>query len=269
MATLHARNVSEQLYGALRARAEQNGRSIGAEAIAILGEALRGSGSPPGTSGYAPLRAGGFGLRRRSGAREEFLGRFTTRGRHVLVAAQEEARALGHGYLGTEHLLLAALRVLDSPATKTLALSGLEPDPLRVEVERIVGRGEGDSEPGPMPFTKRAKKALELALREALAVGLQRIEPEHVLIALGGEGEGVAARLLADRGIDAATLRGLVITGPSVQLAAGADRRSEEEFRVLELEGSAQAWEAALNEVAAEGYELVQIVEARAILRLA
>ncbi len=266
MATLHARNVSDHLYEALRLRAEENGRSIGAEAIAILGDTLLRT--LPGTVAHGPFRAGGPGLRRRSAGGGDFLSRFTPRGRRVLVAAQEEARALGHDYLGTEHLLLAALGVLESHTAKVLSLSGIQVEGVRAEVERVVGRGEGAREPGPMPFTKRAKKTLELAIREALAVGLARIEPEHVLVALGGEGEGVAAQVLSSFGVDAPTLRGLLLSAPS--LAATVEARSaHKEFCVLELEGDAHAWEAALNEAVADGYQLVQIVERRAILRLA
>ena len=128
--------------------------------------------------------------------------RFTDRARRVVVLAQEEARMLGHDYIGTEHLLLALLHEGENVAAKALMSLGISLNAMRQEVEGI-GRGTRPvSESGHIPFTPRAKKVLELSLRESLQLGVNFIGPEHILLALIREGRGVAAQVLTGAGVD-------------------------------------------------------------------
>ena len=124
--------------------------------------------------------------------------RFTEQARHVVVVAQEEARNLDHNYIGTEHLLLGLLATPDSVASPTLAALGYTLDNVRDAIEATVGRGKSSSSEQ-IPFTPRAKKVLELSLREALQVKHNHLGPEHILLGLLREGEGVAAQILAER----------------------------------------------------------------------
>jgi ATP-dependent Clp protease ATP-binding subunit ClpA len=123
--------------------------------------------------------------------------RFTNRARHVVVLAQEEARLLNHNYIGTEHILLGLLGEPESVAGTVLAGFGMTRDGVRVEVEDAVGRGKSQLS-GHIPFTPRAKKTLELSLREALSIKHNYIGTEHILLGLIREGEGVAAQILRD-----------------------------------------------------------------------
>jgi hypothetical protein len=123
--------------------------------------------------------------------------RFTERARVVVVLAQEEARRLKHNYIGTEHLLLALLREEEGVAAQALASLGITVIDARRQVVRVVGNGEENS-PDAIPFTPRAKKVLELALREALSLSHNYIGTEHILLGLVRENEGVAARILLD-----------------------------------------------------------------------
>jgi ATP-dependent Clp protease ATP-binding subunit ClpA len=125
------------------------------------------------------------------------LERFTERARQVVVFAQDEARALEHDYIGTEHLLLGLLREPEGRAGRILASLGIALDDVRVQVGRIAGTGRGAS-PSQLPFTPRAKRVLELALREAMALEHDYIGTEHILLGLLRENEGVAARILYD-----------------------------------------------------------------------
>ena len=136
--------------------------------------------------------------------------RFTDRARRVVVLAQEEARKLEHDYIGTEHLLLALIREGDGVAAKALRALDVDLDTLRREVEALVGRGQQPS-PGHIPFTPRAKKVLELALRESVQLGHDYIGTEHLLLGLLREGEGPAAQVLQQRGIELNTVRQEVI----------------------------------------------------------
>jgi ATP-dependent Clp protease ATP-binding subunit ClpC len=136
--------------------------------------------------------------------------RFTERARQVVVLAQEEARALGHNYIGTEHLLLGLLREEEGIAARTLETLGVTLDEVRAQVARIVGRGE-DVEAGQIPFTPRAKRVLELALREALSLGHNWIGTEHVLLGLAREDDGVAMQVLLHFGVDADRIRNEVV----------------------------------------------------------
>jgi ATP-dependent Clp protease ATP-binding subunit ClpA len=123
--------------------------------------------------------------------------RFTEAGRRVVVLAQEEARGLGHQHIGTEHVLLGLLRASDGAAAEVLGSLGITVEHVREQIVRIVGRGEGVTT-GQIPFTPRAKKVLELSLREAQTLGHGQIRPEHVLLGLVSETDGVAHRILVE-----------------------------------------------------------------------
>src|SRR5436189_6157390 len=121
--------------------------------------------------------------------------RFTERARQVVVLAQEEARTLKHNYIGTEHILLGLLREEEGLAARVLESLGVALDEVRGQVSRIVGRGD-EVTTGQIPFTPRAKKVLELSLREALLLGHNYIGTEHILLGIARENQGVASRLL-------------------------------------------------------------------------
>jgi len=146
--------------------------------------------------------------------------RFTDRARHVLVLAQEEGRQLNHGFIGTEHLLLGLAREGEGVAAKALGALGITVDRVRDEVLAIVGGGP----PGPPmapPFTPRAKKVLELSLREAVQLGHRSIGTEHLLLGLVREGEGVAAQVLTRLAGDLGRVRQEVIRSMSGRAGAG------------------------------------------------
>jgi ATP-dependent Clp protease ATP-binding subunit ClpA len=136
--------------------------------------------------------------------------RFTERARQVVVLAQEEARMLKHNYIGTEHILLGLLREEEGLAARVLESLGVTVQRAREQVTRIVGSGE-EVTTGQIPFTPRAKKVLELSLREALGLGHNYIGTEHILLGLVRENEGVAARILLDFDANAKTIRDEVI----------------------------------------------------------
>jgi ATP-dependent Clp protease ATP-binding subunit ClpC len=136
--------------------------------------------------------------------------RFTDRARRVVVLAGEEARGLRHNYLGTEHLLLGIVAERQGVAVRVLEALGISLDEVRERVEQLIGRGEHE-EAGNIPFTPRAKKALELSLRESLQLGHDYVGTEHILLGLVREGEGVAAQVLLPMGADSARTRQEVI----------------------------------------------------------
>jgi hypothetical protein len=136
--------------------------------------------------------------------------RFTERARRVVVLAQEEARLLNHNYIGTEHILLGLLRGGEGMAAETLDRVGVSLERVRSEVEQIIGQGQSVPT-GHIPFTPRAKKVLELSLREALGLGHNYIGTEHVLLGLLREGQGVAAQVLVKLGADLPAVRQRVI----------------------------------------------------------
>jgi ATP-dependent Clp protease ATP-binding subunit ClpA len=136
--------------------------------------------------------------------------RFTERARQVVVLAQDEARALKHNYIGTEHILLGLLREEEGLAARVLESLDITVEEVRAQVARIVGQGD-EVTTGQIPFTPRAKKVLELALREALSLGHNYIGTEHILLGLVRENEGVAARILLDFGVDTELVRGTTI----------------------------------------------------------
>jgi ATP-dependent Clp protease ATP-binding subunit ClpA len=136
--------------------------------------------------------------------------RFTERARRVVVFAQEEARDLNHNYIGTEHLLLGLLRDAGSVAGRALRELDISQDAAREQVTEIIGRGKR-APSGHIPFTPRAKKVLELSLREALQLNHNYIGTEHILLGLVGEGEGVAAQVLVKLGGSLSRVRDKVI----------------------------------------------------------
>jgi ATP-dependent Clp protease ATP-binding subunit ClpC len=166
--------------------------------------------------------------------------RFTDRARRVVVLAQEEARMLNHNYIGTEHILLGLLREGEGVAAKALESLGVSLEAARQQVEQKIGHGQRAPE-GHIPFTPRAKKVLELSLREALQLGHDYIGTEHILLGLIREGEGVAAQVLVRLGADLNRVRQQVIqelhSRPAEEASAGhgpvisPSRRGMEEIR--------------------------------------
>jgi prophage maintenance system killer protein len=146
----------------------------------------------------------------RGGKGPALFTRFTKLARQAVVDAQEEARRLEQDYVGTEHVLLGLIRQRDGIAAGALDACGVSLEAVRAEVEVIVGRGQG-SPAGHIPFTPRAKKVLELSLREALQLGHNYIGTEHILLGLIREGEGVAAQVLVKLGADLPRVREQVI----------------------------------------------------------
>ena len=159
--------------------------------------------------------------------------KFTDRARRVIVLAQEEARMLNHNYIGTEHILLGLIHEGAGVAVRALESLGVSLDDVRRDVEEMIGRGQHELS-GHIPFTPRAKKVLELSLRESQQLGHDYIGTEHILLGLIREGEGVAAQVLVKLGADLNRVRQQVI-----QLLGG---------QVHELAGESEAggrWEAA------------------------
>jgi ATP-dependent Clp protease ATP-binding subunit ClpC len=155
--------------------------------------------------------------------------RFTERARQVVVLAQEEARTLKHNYIGTEHILLGLLREEEGLAARVLESLDITVERVRSQVVRIVGSGE-EVTAGQIPFTPRAKKVLELALREALSLGHNYIGTEHILLGLVRENEGVAARILLDFDADSEKIRNEVIrmlSGPGGRRQGGGGSTGE------------------------------------------
>src|SRR5438105_9039993 len=206
--------------------------------------------------------------------------RFTGKARGVMVHGQAEARSLKHNYFGTEHILLGLLQVEDGVAAGVLGSLGVTADRVRDGVVQIVGAGTEETT-GQIPFTPRAKRALEFALREALALACNYIGTEHILLGLTRESEGVATRILVDLGVSAEQIRaelesalgagtGALENPPksrrvrrprSAPAMFGAGpamfgERSFWEYRV-ETHGSIDA--AWLNELGADGWELAGI----------
>ncbi|MGI8647220.1 MAG: NDP-hexose 4-ketoreductase [Acidimicrobiales bacterium] len=136
--------------------------------------------------------------------------RFTDRARRVVVLAQEEARMLNHNYIGTEHILLGLIHEGEGVAAKALESLGISLEGVRTQVEEIIGQGQ-QAPAGHIPFTPRAKKVLELSLREALQLGHNYIGTEHILLGLIREGEGVAAQVLVKLGADLNRVRQQVL----------------------------------------------------------
>ncbi|HEX5247133.1 MAG TPA: ATP-dependent Clp protease ATP-binding subunit [Gaiellaceae bacterium] len=163
--------------------------------------------------------------------------RFTERARQVVVLAQDEARALKHNYIGTEHILLGLLREEEGLAARVLESLDITVEEVRAQVARIVGQGD-EVTTGQIPFTPRAKKVLELALREALSLGHNYIGTEHILLGLVRENEGVAARILLDFDADAEKIRNEIIrmlSGPGRRQGPGASGPAGEKSKSSKL----------------------------------
>jgi plasmid stability protein len=242
MATLHVRNVPDPLYEALRTCAEDNGRSIGAQAIALLNESL--------TRGWRRVPVPG---RSRPSAGAP-LASFGPAAREAVARSQEVARSFGRSHVGTEDILLALLEDARNGVAAALAPLGVTPDGARGLVQRGPGAPEGT-----LAFAAETKKALELALRESLRSGAPAIEPLHLLLGLVGAG-GAATEVLASLGARFAAVRMAVHRHASFRSTPG--------FVVVELTGSADDWSDQLNEVGGGPYELVEIVGKRAIFQL-
>lgn len=135
--------------------------------------------------------------------------RFTDRARRVLTLAQDEARLLNHSFIGTEHILLGVIRESDGMGAEALRRLGVSFEVVRGKVVEIIGMS-GSAPSGSPPFTPRAKKVLELSLREALQLNHSYIGTEHILLGLAREGDGVAARVLSDLGVDLLRVRQVV-----------------------------------------------------------
>jgi len=154
--------------------------------------------------------------------------RFTERARQVVVLAQDEARALKHNYIGTEHILLGLLREEEGLAARVLESLDITVEEVRAHVARVVGQGDVVTA-GQIPFTPRTKKVLELALQEGLSLGHNYIGTEHLLLGLVRENDGVAARILLEFDADADTVRNEVIrmlSGPGRSVSGSQDVQS-------------------------------------------
>src|SRR3989440_732534 len=192
--------------------------------------------------------------------------RFTERARQVVVLAQDEARALKHNYIGTEHILLGLLREEEGLAARVLESLDITVEEVRTLVERLIGQGD-EVTTGQIPFTPRAKKVLELALREALSLGHNYIGTEHILLGIARENEGVAARILLELGADCEKVRNQVLSllGPIVRTPRQPSRRfarrqpSGWEYHVEQVPDYEVSTEK-LNELGAQGWELVAVV---------
>lgn len=161
--------------------------------------------------------------------------RFTDRARRVVVLAQEEARMLNHNYIGTEHILLGLVHEGEGVAAKSLERLGVSLVDVRTQIEEIIGQGQ-EAPSGHIPFTARAKKVLELSLREALQLGHNYIGTEHILLGLVREGEGVAAQILVKLGAELTRVRQTIIQilsgyqGDEATLKAKAEGEKVTEF---------------------------------------
>jgi ATP-dependent Clp protease ATP-binding subunit ClpC len=155
--------------------------------------------------------------------------RFTDRARRAVALAQEEAKSYRHNYIGTEHVLLGVIDVNEGTGAQALESLGIVLDEVRQAVEEVIGRGEHELKPGDhVRFTPRAKKVLELSLREALQLGHNYIGTEHILLGLIREGEGVAAQVLVKLGASLAAARERVVAlvGISPQGERAGSRRA-------------------------------------------
>ena len=168
--------------------------------------------------------------------------RFTDRARRVVVLAQEEAKMLNHNYIGTEHILLGLIHEGEGVAAKALESLNISLESVREQVQEIIGQGQ-QQPTGHIPFTPRAKKVLELSLREALQLGHNYIGTEHILLGLIREGEGVAAQVLVKLGADLNRVRQQVI-----QLLSGFQGKEQVSAEVKEDSGSAQGGSQVLDQ---------------------
>ncbi|TVT17197.1 ATP-dependent Clp protease ATP-binding subunit, partial [Amycolatopsis rhizosphaerae] len=196
--------------------------------------------------------------------------RFTDRARRVVVLAQEEARMLNHNYIGTEHILLGLIHEGEGVAAKALESLGIALEGVRQQVEEIIGQGQ-QAPSGHIPFTPRAKKVLELSLREALQLGHNYIGTEHILLGLIREGEGVAAQVLVKLGADLNRVRQQVLQllsgyqgGKETAEAGGRSEGTPSSSLVLDQFGrnlTASAREGKLDPVIGRGKEIERVMQ--------
>src|SRR3990170_4676403 len=195
--------------------------------------------------------------------------RFTDRARRVVVLAQEEARLLNHSYIGTEHILLGLIHEGEGVAAKALESLGIALDAVREQVQDIIGQGQ-QQPTGHIPFTPRAKKVLELSLREALQLGHNYIGTEHILLGLIREGEGVAAQVLVKLGADLNRVRQQVIQllsgyqGKETATAGGPAEGAPSTSLVLDQFGrnlTQQAREGKLDPVIGREKEIERVIQ--------
>jgi ATP-dependent Clp protease ATP-binding subunit ClpA len=258
VATLHVRNVPDDLYEGLRVNAAFEGRSIGAQTVELLRRALETGPDPRET------------VRRRFPFRRG-QARFTQAARSAVVAAQEEVRTLGHTEVGSEHVLLGLLREGGELARAVAKPPlGIRVDEVRKRVTEL--RPPGDPPRGQIAFSPHAKQALEAALRESLALHLGHIGPEQVLLGIAAVEESAGARILRDLGADRDALRAVLLFASVSPEAVLWETREEDEpeFTVVALTGTAAEWTATLNGLAADGWQLETIVgdaEPRAVFR--
>ena len=189
--------------------------------LAVWEESAARQQRSPGYTSLTPVTCGHTCL-----LEDSVFERFTDRARRVVVLAQEEARLLNHNYIGTEHILLGLIHEGEGVAAKALESLGISLEAVRSQVEEIIGQG-GSSPSGHIPFTPRAKKVLELSLREALQLGHNYIGTEHILLGLIREGEGVAAQVLVKLGADLSRVRQQVIQLLSGYSGSGQGEGSE------------------------------------------
>src|SRR5262249_2593909 len=151
------------------------------------------------------------------------LTRFTAGARRVVVLGQEQARELGHSRMGTEHLLLGLLAEGEGVAARALQQAGIALEPVKAEIAKVIGHGEGAPK-GHIPFTPRAKKVLELGLRESFQLNHKFLGTEHILLGLIREGDGLAAQTLVKLGADLGELRvGVLALLSSAETASGTE----------------------------------------------
>src|SRR5699024_8995294 len=195
--------------------------------------------------------------------------RFTDRARRVVVLAQEEARMLNHSYIGTEHILLGLIHEGDGVAAKALHSLDVSLGAVREQVREIIGQGQ-QAASGHIPFTPRAKKDLELSLREALQVGHNYIGTEHILLGLIREGEGVAAQVLVKLGADLNRVRQQDIQllhsyqGTEPQATAGSSQSTPSTSLVLDQFGrnlTQAARESKLDPVIGRDNEIERVMQ--------
>ena len=201
--------------------------------------------------------------------------RFTDRARRVIVLAQEEARALQHNYIGTEHLLLGLIREGDGVAAKALEAKGVTLEDTRKQVEEMIGKGTA-APTGHIPFTPHAKQVLELSLREALQLGHSYIGTEHILLGLIREGEGVGTQVLIKMDVDLSDLRSTTIDmirgnsgngegdkGDMANAGSVQDKRSQSGSAILDQFGrnlTAEAKDGKLDPVIGRSTEIERVM---------
>jgi ATP-dependent Clp protease ATP-binding subunit ClpA len=185
--------------------------------------------------------------------------RFTDRARRVVVLAQDEARMLGHGYIGTEHILLGLIQEGAGIAAQALESLGISLAAVRLRVQEIIGAGVA-APPGHIPFTPRAKKVLEFSLREAMQLGHDYIGTEHILLGLIREGDGVAAQVLQKLGADLDRVRATVIEllSASPRAEGGRSRGELIPWRLRFSSAAAEIVRLAHSSALDRGHELIE-----------